>query len=360
MKKKVLIITPNGHMGGTEQFIFNLTKLLKEKDFKVDIMLYRSWEEAFIEKFNLVGNKIIFMPYYLKRPLSFLRELAAFYKNNFKYDYVYCHANHALAILYTYPIWSKKEIKIYFHSHNSTGNHKLLQKIFSKIIVQRSNLLVACSKNAGIYMYGAKSKFIIVNNGVDLSKYKFSLDIRNEIRSKYEIKNNEILLGHVGAFREQKNHSFLIDILNDLLKYNSKIKLMLVGDGELKSEIQNKIEDEDIAEYVIFTGNVKNPEVLYQAFDVFLLPSLYEGLPFVGIEAQASGTSCLVADTVTKELRITPLIHFLPIDAGSIVWSEYIYNNIEDLTIKRDYISLLEQAGYGVKDLEKFVIDNFR
>lgn len=351
--KYILIITPNGMLGGTERFIENFYKVMDKNKYRIDFLLYRKWDSKFLKKFQSDGCRFYFMPYYIKKPFEFIGEMYKFYKIHKEYEYIYCHANHALCMLYTFPIWCSKDKKIFFHSHNSTGNHKLLQRILSNIIKVRCNRLFACSLEAGKYMYGKNTDFVVIKNKIDIGRYAYNPVIRSALRRKYGI-TDELVIGHIGGFREQKNQQFILRILEALLnlKNNINIKVILIGDGIMRNKIQQEVSEKKMDSKVIFVDGVENVEEYYQMFDLFVLPSIYEGLPFVGIESQASGTYSMFSDVIDPKLAITPLANFFSLDSPE-VWAKYIILHMDEFKNKKDYSDLLIKAGYGLDGLEK-------
>lgn len=173
-----------------------------------------------------------------------------------------------------------------------------------------STINIACGKDAGEYMF-LDNKYCILNNALDLEKYKYNINFRNEIRTKYMIKDNEILLGHIGRFTYQKNQEFLLDLIN---KLPSKYKLMMVGDGENFENINKMIIDRNLKDRVVLTGIVNNTNEFYSSFDLFVLPSRWEGLPVVGLEAQANGLYSVMSNNIDKNVNIINKVDFLNID----------------------------------------------
>lgn len=349
--ERILIVNFPGGMGGTEKFVKNLFDSIDEKKYIFDILFYHGMDSYYREYFQEKGSRLYEMPYYVKHPLRFLAELLKFYKQHKEYKIVYCQANHASAMLYTFPIWFSQNRKILFHSHNSSSSHLLLHKILSYVVIKRCDKLLACSTVASEFMFGKACKNSeVINNSINLDVYKYNEAKRAGMRNKYGV-NDELVLGHIGGFREQKNHMFLLEVFYELQKMKENSKLVLVGDGELKAQIIEKIKELNLTDKVIMVGNVGNAEDYYQMFDIFLLPSLFEGLPFVGIEAQASGTECMFADTIEKRVALTPLAHFCSLNQVPEVWAKEL---LEIHYEKKDYSELIEESGYGLRKLSGY------
>ena len=191
-----------------------------------------------------------------------------------------------------------------------------------------------------------KIKFEIIKNSVDYDKYKFNEAIRTSIRKELSINDDCCVLGHIGRMAYVKNHSFLIDVFNNYHKINTNSKLLLVGDGELKKDIIQKINDLHLDDCVIITGFKSNPYDYMQAMDILLLPSLYEGLPMVLIEAQVNGLKCLVSDKVSSEAKITPSITYLPLDDCNL-WVSSINNDSKRV----ENYNYIKKSGFLLDDL---------
>ena len=154
----------------------------------------------------------------------------------------------------------------------------------------------------------------MIPNGVDLKRFEFDINKRNQMRMTLGIKEDTMILGHIGRLSTPKNHKFLLNVFNQYHKINSNSKLLLVGDGELFESIKQHINKLDINDAVIMTGSKQNTEDYYQIMDIFLFPSLWEGLPVSVVEAQANGLQCIISDVITHDVDLTALIQYLPLD----------------------------------------------
>lgn len=217
--------------------------------------------------------------------------------------------------------------------------------------------LFACSKLAGDWMFLGEH-FDILYNAIDINEYKYSPVIANKLRQEFHLENC-IVVGHVGRFNPQKNHSFLIDIFSECVQRNSNTKLLLVGDGEGRQKIQDKVRDLGIQDKVIFTGIRSDVNELLQAMDVFVFPSLYEGLPVTMVEAQASGVPCIISDHVSKECIVTRgLVTSKRLDESPEQWAKHILQ--QSRRSRENHIEEIRTAGYDIstaaKQLESFYL----
>ena len=321
------------------------------------------------EEIEKMGGKVIIIPPY-QRLFEYQKELYRIFKEN-NYKIVHSH----ISTLSVFPLRIAKKAGVPIriaHSH-STSNKKewkrnLIKNILRPFSKLYANQFFACSELSGRWLFGAKAfkngKIKIINNAIDLEKFKFNKEKRNEIRKKLKMDKNIILVGHIGRFVTQKNHEFLIDVFNEIIKKrkqeNFDSKLILIGQGNLKENIIEKIKYLGLQDYVIFTGQTTNVSDYYNAMDIFVLPSLYEGLPVVGIEAQANGLLCEFSTDMTKETKVLNTTKSISLKETPEIWAEMIledYNNFkrkdmfEEMT--RNNFNIIEEA----KKLEKYYIN---
>lgn len=209
------------------------------------------------------------------------------------------------------------------HSHNSNQdkNFKYLVKMFyRRQIPKYATYLFACSQAAGDWMF-CGAKFEVLNNAIDSEKYIYSKDKARSMRQHLGINENQLVVGHVGRFSYPKNHTFLVDVFKNISEKTDAV-LLLVGDGKLRSEIENKVKMLGIEERVIFTGLRDDVPDLLQAMDLFVFPSNYEGLPVTLVEAQAAGLPCFISDKVPMECKKTDLVHQIKLTQRADQWAE--------------------------------------
>ena len=245
------------------------------------------------------------------------------------------------------------------HSHNIGFQSKnkmkiLIGDLFKKPLKKYATHYFACSKLAGKWLFG-ESDVKIIHNAVDYQKFQFNQARRDELRKELGLEN-KLIIGNVGRFTNQKNHTFLVDIFQEIHKQNENAVLMLVGIGEKEQEIRDKVETLGLTDCVKFMGFCNNTNELFWCMDVFLLPSLYEGLPIVGVEAQCTGLPCFMSkDVITDEVKIAQNVTFVELEKSPKEWAEIILNS--DLS-RRDTYEELKNAGYfieqTVEELERF------
>ena len=232
---------------------------------------------------------------------------------------------------------------------------------FSKVYVTD---YMCCSELAGRWLFGDKAydsgKVYLLNNAIDLDKFKYNKSLRKEKRKELGISDDTLVIGHIGRFVAQKNHTFLIDIFNELHKKNPSSLLLLVGQGPLMEEIKNKVKELKLNDSVRFLGQRNDVNELYQAFDVFCLPSLYEGLPVVGVEAQASGLLCILSNAMTKETKVLDITKFMSLNNTPREWADSILDDVKRYKIIDSSKEMRSKNFYikeEAKKLEKYYLN---
>lgn len=362
---RVLHITEMLSAAGIESFIMNVYRKIDRNKVQFDFLVLRDEKEFYEDEINKLGGKKFFVISNKKNTLLRIIcesiKIKKFLEQN-KYDIVHIHYTTPLRAPYLLAAKLAGVKTRIYHSHSAYVDGKNFVKRFiysimrKKITAWGTNYL-ACSKLAGDWMFEKKliasNKVQIMNNGILLEKFTYNENIREEYRKKFDVQNKKVI-GHVARFKDQKNHTFLIDIMEELVKKDDSYVLWLIGEGELEQEIKNKVSKLKLEDNVKFLGVRDDVNCLMQAMDMFVLPSIYEGLPVVGIEAQASGLKCLFSDRITNEVIITDKCKTLKLDKQKWISEILNYNGCED---KRDYAKEITEAGYSI---EKTVQDLYK
>lgn len=339
--------------GGIESFIMNYYRHIDRQKIQFDFVNMYD-EIAYENEINLLGGKVYNITSFRSNPVKNYLEIRKIIKNN-KYDII--HVN-MLSMAYITPILVAKDLgvkKIIAHSHNSSMPpnlfkkilHKVNQIFFNKYITQ----FCACSKDAGKWMFGdsvLEENIHIINNAVDTLHFTYNEIKREEIRLKLGI-NDKFVIGNVARFDYQKNHNFLIDIFFEVQQENENAILLLVGDGPLRKSIEEKVAKLSIQDKVIFLGVREDIADLMQVMDVFLLPSYFEGLAVVLIEAQASGLITICSDSIPNEVNVSNSVEFLKLELGSRYWAKLI-NNLEGKYCRYDICKKTNLSNFNIKE----------
>lgn len=280
-----------------------------------------------IEKFRDMGCKIVEFPVRFTKPLAYMKELYLFIKRQ-KINVIHVHGSSSTMCMEYLPALLGGIKERIAQSHN-TGNKfpiidKILRPLFHLLVTKR----LACGDDAGKYMFG-KRPFTIINNGINCSEFEFDITKRNVIREELNLTDAKIL-GHIGLFRPEKNHSFLLKVFKAILSIDSTWKLMLFGRGDLESEIKEQIAKFGLTGKVLLMGIKDNIGDYLSAMDIFVFPSLHEGLPFVVLEAQANGLNCILSDSITKQVNLTGNVDFLSLETSEDEWAKFILKKYEE------------------------------
>lgn len=312
--KKIAVVTKNLDLNGITSVIMNYSKFLNKKKYIITIIASNPINTSI--KSKCLNNNISIIKVNKKGIKYYFEMLKIFKKNEF--DIVHVHGNSATIFLELMIAKINGVKKIISHSHNTTCNHIIIHKLFRPFLNMVVTDRIACGKDAGIWMYG-KSKFIVLNNGIDIDNFKYNDNYRKLIRKEYNIKNATKVIGLVGRFNNQKNQKFLIEVMKII---DSNTKLMLIGSGPNLEEIK-KIIKKNKLNNIILVEETDRTNMFYNAFDLFVMPSLYEGLPVVLIEAQANGLKSLVSSNITSEVNLTDSIKFESINNPE-TWKDII------------------------------------
>lgn len=324
MKKiKVAMVTNHFGMTGIAAVMMNYCKCLDRNKYKVTIIAGKPFSEVHLNECKQNGIEIQELPSRYGDTFGHYFNLWKVLKKG-KFDIVHIHGNSAMmAIELMIALAAGIHIRI-AHCHNSTciniKAHRMLQPLFNTLYQKG----LACSDLAGKWAFGEK-EYEVLPNAFETKKFAFNIKRREQVRAKYRIENR-FVIGHIGRFNEQKNQQFLIDILKEVLKTKDDAVLMLVGDGPDFEKISDYAKSAKLKNNVLFCGETNDTASLYDAMDVFVFPSKYEGLGIVAVEAQISGLPCVISDKVPRDVVVGPNVSFLSLDNKISCWVDVISN----------------------------------
>lgn len=350
--------------GGVETVVMNYYRAIDHNKIQFDFICDSDSTNIPYEEIKKLGGNIILIPPY-QHVFKYHKELKKALKDR-KYTIVHSHIN-TLSIFSLFAAkCAKAPIRI-AHSHSTTNKQEWKKNLIKVILRPLSKLVatdyMACTEHAGRWMFGNKTfdagKVYVLNNAIDLEKFTLNKKARLDIRKQYNINEDTFVIGHIGRFVEQKNHDFIIDIFKEFHVKNNNSKLMLIGQGPLMNYIKEKVDKLGLKNEVIFLGQKEDANLYYSAMDLFLFPSLYEGLGMVMIEAQVSGLPCVASTEVPKIAQVTENVKFLSLAENVEEWCNAISNT---LSIKRkDYSDEISTQGYDIKkesaNLEKYYLE---
>lgn len=314
-KIKILQFELDENPGGIETFLLNVYSNIDKEKYQFDFIT-RSSNPAKAEELKKLGAKIYRVSSY-KNPVKYILEIRKILSEG--YDIVHINKNSAANILPFIIAKKYSNTKVIAHSHNTmptvSGATKTLHFINRSTLYRLSDVHLACSNEAGKWLYSGRP-YKVIANGIDCSIYKFSESVREEYRNKLGLENSFAIL-NVGRFTDQKNHKRLIEIFKEILKQRENSKLVLIGTGPLKSQIKESANSLGLLDKVIFLEKRNDVSKIMMACDCFIMPSLYEGLPFAAIEAQASGLPVFLADSISRETAVTDSVKWFSLSESN-------------------------------------------
>ncbi len=349
--------------GGVEAVVMNYYRHIDHAKIQFDFICDSDSTNIPYDEIEKLGGKVILVSPY-QRIISYLKELKIILKEG-KYKIVHSHIN-ALSV---FPLYAAKKVGVPIriaHSHSTTNKKEwkknLLKQMLRPFSKRYATDYICCSELAGRWLFGDKAydngEVYLLNNAIDLDKFAYDENVRKAKRKELKISDDTLVIGHIGRFVAQKNHTFLIDIFNELHKQNKNSLLLLAGQGPLIDEIKNKVNDLNLTESVKFLGQRNDANELYQAFDVFLLPSLYEGLPVVGVEAQAAGCLSILSDDMTKETRVLNSTKFISLNENASFWANKILSSNKKF-VRKNSINEMTNNNFNIKKEAKKIENKY-
>lgn len=371
---RVLHILHSMNRGGAEAMLMNYYRNIDRTRVQFDFLLTEQKRCLFEEEIESLGGRVFRVPLLqMSNPLPYIDGLKRFFKEHPEYKIVHSHTSSKSAV----PLWIAKECGIpvrIAHSHNNKSERGVSGWVRDFLKIPLKNVATdffACGEEAAIWLYGRKmwnaGEVKIVRNAIPVDKYAYDMKQREDARDRYAIQPNTLVLGMVARFSGQKNHMFALDLMN-ILKEKLKekacdVKLLLVGDGELKNEIVQKVKDLSLEDEVVMTGVVNDVHNYLQAMDVVLMPSFNEGLPVSLVEVQANGLHSVVSDRVPAEVNVTGNVTFLSLDLND--WADCLMKNKECYMVRDGEAGKkVREAGYDIqlasKKLEEWYVKQYQ
>ena len=326
-KIRVLVVLGNSGRGGAQTFAVNLLKKIDKNYFQMDFV-FDELKNGYEKEIRELGSSIYVLPRFkIFNWQSFKEKWNNLLSNN-HYDIVHGHVSSSASVYL--KIAKKHGLKTILHSHSAGYRGNALEVFVKKIFTFRAKKYAdywfSCSDKAALRLFGkkyaAKNYYYEIPNAISTDMFSFNLETKQKIRGLLGVSDEYFFIGHVGSLTYPKNHSFLLDIFNEIKSIKKDAKLVIVGDGPLETEIRNKVKKLHLSDSVIFTGNVPNPNEFLMSFDLLIFPSRFEGLPVTIVEAQATGLTVLMSDTITAHVVITDLVHTLSLKEPARIWAK--------------------------------------
>ena len=353
---RVLHILQRMEAGGTQALLMNIYRKIDRTKVQFDFLVVYKEKQFYDDEIEKMGGHVYKLSFRedLNLP-KFQKDLAVFFTQHHEYKIVHCHA-------YTIGYFCLKAAKKagipvrIAHSHSNAAVHDVklpLKLIMQKLFTRYSTDLFACSEEAGKFAFKGK-KFGIVQNAIDSQKFIADANIREEIRKALRVEN-KFVVGHVGRMQPEKNHDFLIDVFAELKKSKPDAELILVGTGPLEDKVKSKVVEKGLSDCVHFLGNRKDMNRIYQAMDVFVFPSLFEGLGIVAIEAQAAGVPIVCSEGLPPETDITPIYRKLLLSDGEEKWANAALKMTQNPKAHTNMQQYVIDAGFDMNVTAKYM-----
>ena len=360
---RILHMIGSLNIGGSQAMIMNLYRNIDREKIQFDFILDHPDQLYFADEVKSLGGRIYFLPEF--KGTNFFevkKKWEMFFEEHPEYKVLHSHVR-SYASIYL-PIAKKHGLKTIIHSHstsNGSGIKSYIKWLMQLPLRYQADYFFGCSKEAGEWLFGEKvvnsDKYHMLQNAIDTKKYSFNEKIREQYRNAIGVGEHTLVFIHVGRLHEAKNHLYLLEVFSKYHSIHPDSILVLVGDGDLRKEIEDKIEGLSINEAVKMLGARNDVSNLLQAADCFLFPSKWEGLPVTVVEAQAAGLPCLVSDAVTRDVNVSDLVENLPIDHGIDSW----INAIERMSFsKKDVTEDIVKAGFDIQSSAEWMENFYR
>lgn len=349
---RVLQVTGSLRIGGLENVAMNIIRYSDKQKYSIDYLVYGDAVEPLEAEVEALGGRVFHIPYPHKGSAKYVREMKRVMREYGPYDVVHAHSlfNSGFVMKAAYEMGISIRIS---HGHSDRRNVKVkfprdMYNRYMRFLINRyATKRFACSEGAGKYLYGSayNSDVYIVKNGVDAEKFRFDPEKRNVIKQEFGWENN-LIVGHIGRLAEVKNQKKIIDVFYHAYQRDNSLRLLIAGDGELKDALQRQIDSLGLAEVAKLAGTRRDVPALLSAFDVYMMPSFYEGVSISLIEAQASGVHCMVSsNAASAETRLTDCLNILELSDSDEVWSRRLVEllgmerkiNSADIVIEKGY-----------------------
>lgn len=366
MKKlRVLRIMGECKIGGVETIALNYYKNINHDKISMDFLFYGESHEKFSNELKKHGDKVYNVTDYRDGMIKSIKEIKNIVKQG-NYDIVHSQLN----ALNFFPLLGAKlgGCKVRIASNHSTANLKYeFKKSVIKYLLRPTCGMLAtdyasCSEYAGKWAFGKRKqrsgKIKVIHNAIKIDKFLYNKKTRKQKRKELNLEN-KFVIGHAGRFVEQKNHKFIIDIFNEIKKIKKNSVLLLIGNGELEGKIKNYVKEKGLEDSVYFLGIRFDVNELMQAMDVFLFPSIYEGLGNVVTEAQAASLQVIASDVVPTEVKMTEYVEFMSLKDSAKKWAEHVTKYSNEY-IRRNTYHDLKINGYEIKSAAEDLLEYYQ
>ncbi len=359
---RVLQVFMGSACGGAENMIMNLYRNIDRSKVQFDFLFHSKKDSFFDEEILRLGGRIFYLPrFVMLNYIEYSKAVDGFFEEHPEFSVVHGHLGSAAGIY----LDSARKHGIYAiaHSHNTYAKKITLKNLMFRLLTERTkrvaDFYIGCSKLAGLDRFGKKiynsDRFLVLNNAIRLDRFVYDDEVRRQVRDELDL-GDSFVVGHVGRFMLQKNHNYLLDVFSEVVKQRPNSCLLLAGDGELRAEIESKIEALGLINKVLVLGVRPDVNRLWQAMDCFVFPSFHEGLPVTVVEAQTAGLPCIVSDVITTEVCLTDLVQRKSIEVPAKEWADAVVA-LENVSGRHGRLEEIRAAGYDIDDTAAWLTD---
>ena len=357
---RVLQVFSKMNRGGAETIIMNLYRNIDRSIIQFDFVVHTEEVCDYDEEIISMGGRIFRVPKYLGvNHFEYIRSWENLFNNNPELKIIHAHVRSTASLFLN--VAKKKGITTIAHSHNTSsgkGMSAIVKNVLQYPIRYIADYFFSCSNLAGEWLFGknivSQDNYFLMKNAVNLKQFSYNISLRNKVRQELGLED-KFIIGHIGRFHPQKNHDFIIDIFSEVHLADSNSVLILVGTGGLKKSIEDKVKSLGLSDHVFFMGVSNRINELLQIMDVFLFPSLHEGLPVVLVEAQATGLPCILSTNITDEVDVVKeLINREKLDNSGHIWATKVLEMKNKINERKNTSKKLIEAGYDIEETSKW------
>ena len=345
--KKILISPTLGlDLEGITSVIYNYTKAMDRSGMELSFLTYGELKPSLRERFASLG-RILFVSDRKQSTKAYVKDYIALLKKE-KFDVVHINGNSGTMIIEVVlaKLCGVKNVMV--HGHSTRTSHPFVHGVLKRPMMWLSDECIACSEATGQWLYG-NHPYTLLNNAIELDPFRFRQDLRQQYREEFGIADATYLVGHIGHFTEPKNHFFLIDAFAQFHKLEPRSKLLLISDGPRFRQVKEQVARLGIEDAVIFAGRRSDVAGIYSAMDLFMLPSCWEGLPLVLVEAQVNGLPMLVSDVVTKVAKCTDRLTYKALEDGPEDWARSMQELLQTpVDRQKDVRPIIAAKGFDI------------